>query len=178
MPHVNNTSEKWKCGSNKKVGLKWTMNGLGKPLDKNPIQKNENSKNLSEIAAYEQKTTSEKAKFCSNTVFSLYFKIRAVKFHTAKPLAFCSTSWFGVPKITTPIWLQKSRKCVNRSLKKRQRPNTIQIMSAIIADWEAEAAINNCYHLRLRCYQITLNQWSSMNQFFQWISNIAGRLPE
>ena len=35
-----------------------------------------------------KKTTSEKATFCSNTVFSFYFKIRAKKFHAAKPLAF------------------------------------------------------------------------------------------
>ena len=57
-------------------------------LEKNPIQKNEeNSKNQSQIAASEQKTTSEKANFCSNTVFSLYFKIGA-KIHAAKPLAF------------------------------------------------------------------------------------------
>ena len=47
-----------------------------------------NSKNQSEIAACEQKTTSEKANFCSNTVFSLYLKFRAKKFHAAKPLAF------------------------------------------------------------------------------------------
>ena len=47
-----------------------------------------NSKNQSEIVACEQKTTSEKANFCSNTVFSLYFKIRAKKFHATKPLAF------------------------------------------------------------------------------------------
>ena len=33
--------------------------------------------NQSEIAACEQKTNSEKAHFCSNTVFPLYFKIRA-----------------------------------------------------------------------------------------------------
>ena len=47
-------------------------------LEKNPTQKNKkNSKNQSEIAACEQKTTSEKANFCSNTVFSLYFKFRA-----------------------------------------------------------------------------------------------------
>ena len=57
--------------------------------EKNPIQKIEkNSKNRSEIAACEQKTTSEKANFCSNTVFSLYFKFRAKKFHAAKALAF------------------------------------------------------------------------------------------
>ena len=47
-------------------------------LEKNPFQKIEkNSKNQSEIAAFEQKTTTDKANFCSNTVFSLYFKIRA-----------------------------------------------------------------------------------------------------
>ena len=58
-------------------------------LEKNPIQKIEKkSKNQSEIAACEQKTTTDKANFCSNTVFSLYFKIRAKKFQAAKPLAF------------------------------------------------------------------------------------------
>ena len=47
------------------------MNGLENHLEKNPIQKNlKNSENQSEIAAFE--TTSEKANFCSNTVFSLY----------------------------------------------------------------------------------------------------------
>ena len=119
MPHVNKktTSEKWKFNSNKKLGLKWAVNELGKPFRKNPIQKIEkkNSKNQNEIAACEQKTTSEKPNFCSNTVFSLYFKIRAKKIHAAKSLAFRSISCFGVTKITTPIWLQKSWKCVNRS---------------------------------------------------------------
>ena len=47
-----------------------------------------NSKNQSEIAACEQKTTSEKANLCSNTVFSLYFKFRAKKFHAVEPLYF------------------------------------------------------------------------------------------
>ena len=58
------------------------MHGLGKPFRKKTRtkkSKKKNSKNQSEIAAYEQKTTSEKADFCSNTVFSLYFKIRAKK---------------------------------------------------------------------------------------------------
>ena len=66
-----------------------TMNGLGKPIRKKSDPKNRKKrKNQSEIAACEQKTTSEKANFCSNTVFSLYFKFRAKKFHAAKPLAF------------------------------------------------------------------------------------------
>ena len=57
-------------------------------LEKNPIQKIEKKIKISEIAACEQKTTTEKPNFCSNTVFSLYFKFRAKKFHAAKPLAF------------------------------------------------------------------------------------------
>ena len=58
-------------------------------FEKNPIQKNrKNSKNQSEIAACEQKTTTEKPNFVSNTIFSLHFKIRAKKIHAAKPLAF------------------------------------------------------------------------------------------
>ena len=48
------------------------MNGLGKLFRKNPIQKIDKTvKNQSEIAACERKTTTDKANFCSNTVFSL-----------------------------------------------------------------------------------------------------------
>ena len=52
------------------------MNGLGKPFRKKSDPKNrKHCKNQSEIAACEQKFTSEKANFCSNTVFSLYSKV-------------------------------------------------------------------------------------------------------
>ena len=45
---------------------------IGKTIKKKPDPKNrKNSKNQSEIAACEQKTTSEKANFCSHTIFSL-----------------------------------------------------------------------------------------------------------
>ena len=65
------------------------MNGLEKPFrNKSDPKHRKNSKNQSEIAACEEETTSEKANFCSNTVFSLHFKYRAKKFHAAKPLAF------------------------------------------------------------------------------------------
>ena len=69
-------------------------------LEKTPIQKIEkkNSKNQSEIAACEQKTTSEKANFCSNPVFSLYFKFRAKKFQAAKPLLFAPLPVSAWPK--------------------------------------------------------------------------------
>ena len=62
---------------------------MEKPFRKKSDPKNrKNSKNQSEIAACEQKTTTEKPNFCSNTVFSLYFKIRAKKIHAAKPFPF------------------------------------------------------------------------------------------
>ena len=80
------------------------MNGLEKPFRTKSDPKNrKNSKNQSEIAACEQKTTTEKPNFCSNTVFSLYFKIRAKKITPQNHSLFRSTSCFGVTKITTPI---------------------------------------------------------------------------
>ena len=78
MKHLNNKTLAGKEISfkQKQLGLEWTKNGLGKPFRKNSNPKNwKNSKNQSEIAACEPKTTSEKANSCSNTVFSLYFKI-------------------------------------------------------------------------------------------------------
>ena len=57
------------------------------PLEKNPIQKTEKTVKIKvKLPHVNKKTTSEKAIFRSNTVFSLYFKFRAKKFHAAKPL--------------------------------------------------------------------------------------------
>ena len=64
------------------------MSDLGKPFKKSDPKKSKKQlKNQSEIVACEQQTTTEKANFCSNTVFSLYFTIRAKNFHAAKPIA-------------------------------------------------------------------------------------------
>ena len=86
MPHVNKktTSEKWKFGSNKKLGLERTMNGLRTRFRKKSDPK---VRHESEIAECEQKPLARKH-FFSNTVFSLFFKIRAKKFHAVRPLAF------------------------------------------------------------------------------------------
>ena len=111
-------------------------------LEKNPIQKIEkNSKNQSEIAACKQKTTTDKENFCSNTVFSRYFKIRAKNFHAAKPLAFSlhflfrrdqnhysnltsnENEWADIKKKTAPQYNSNSLNC-----KKRQITNTIQFL--------------------------------------------------
>ena len=98
-------------------------------LEKNLNRKIEkNSKNQSEIAACEQKTTTEKPNFCSNTVFSLYFKIRAKKFHAAKPLAFSLHFLFRRDQNHHSNLTSKIMKMCEQILKKRQRPNTIQIL--------------------------------------------------
>ena len=57
-------------------------------LEKNPIRKNEKTVKIGVKLPHVKKTTTEKPNFCSNTVFILYFKIRAKKIHAAKPLAF------------------------------------------------------------------------------------------
>ena len=63
-----------------------------------------NSKNQSEIAACEQKTTTEKPNFCSNTQFShSTSKLERGKFTPQNHSLFRSISCFGVTKITTPI---------------------------------------------------------------------------
>ena len=90
------------------------------------IEKTE--KNQSEIAACEQKTTSEKANFFSNIVFSLYFKFRAKKFHAVKPLAFSLHFLFRRDQNHYSSLTSKIMKMCEQILKKRQRPITIQIL--------------------------------------------------
>ena len=76
----------------------------------------------------DKKTTSEKANFCSNTVFSLYFKIRAKKYHAEKPLAFSLHFLFRRDQNHYSNFTSKIMKMFEQILKKRQRPNTIQIL--------------------------------------------------
>ena len=104
------------------------MNGLENALEKNPIQKIEKTVKISEFAACEQETTSEKASFCSNTVFSLYFKFRAKKFHAAQPLAFSLHFLFWRDQNQYSNLTSKIMKMCEQIFKKRQRPNTIQIL--------------------------------------------------
>ena len=104
------------------------MNGLGKPFRKKPIQKIQKTVKISEIAACEQKSTTEKPNFCSNTVFSLNFKIRAKEIHAAKPLAFSLHFLFRRDQIHYSNLTSKIMKMCEQILKKRQRPNTIQIL--------------------------------------------------
>ena len=100
-------------------------NHLRKKFDQKNLK---NSKNQSEIAACEQKTTSGKANFCSNTFFSLYFKIGAKAYHAAKPLAFSLHFLFRRDQNHYSNLTSKIMKMCEQILKKRQRPNTIQIL--------------------------------------------------
>ena len=72
----------------KKPRLEWAVNWLKKPFRKKSDPKNRKTENQSEIAACEQKNHYRETEFLSNTIFALYFKIRAKKIHAAKPLAF------------------------------------------------------------------------------------------
>ena len=74
-------------------------------LEKNPIQKIEkkNSKNQSEIAACEQKTTSEKAIFVQTPFSDSTLNLERKNFTPQNHSLFRATSCFGVTKITTPI---------------------------------------------------------------------------
>ena len=81
MPYLNKKplARNGNLVETKKLGRECTMNGFGKLFKHKSNPKNrKNSKNQSEIAAYEQKTNSEKANF----------KFRAKKFPAAKPVAF------------------------------------------------------------------------------------------
>ena len=104
--------------------------GIGKTTKKKIRSKKnrKNSKNRSEIAACEQKTTREKANFCSNTVFSLYFKIGAEKIHAAKQLAFSLHFLLRRDQNQYSNLTSKIMKMCEQILKKRQRPDTIQIL--------------------------------------------------
>ena len=142
---------------NRKLDLERTMNGLGKPLRKksDPKTRKRNSKSQSQIAACEQKKTNgEKANFCSNTVFSLYLKIRVKKFHTGKPLAFSLNFLFRrYPK--SLLFDFKNHENVWTDLKKRQRPNTIQILWIVknIAEQVLNYNPNNWFSFDLTEYK-------------------------
>ena len=97
-------------------------------LEKNPIQKIEKTvKTKVKLPHVNKKTTSEKSNFCSNTVFSLYFKFKAKKYHAAKPLAFSLPSLFRRDQNHWSNLTSKIMKMCEQILK-RQRPNTIHIL--------------------------------------------------
>ena len=117
------TSEERKFGSNKKTTPRMNQKWIRKTIYKKIRSKNsKNNKNQSEFAACEQKTTSEKDNFCSNTVFSLFFKIRVKKFHNAKPLAFLIHFLFPREQNHYSNLTSKIMKMCEQSIKKDSAP--------------------------------------------------------
>ena len=91
-------------------------------LEKKPIQKIKKTvKNQSEIAACEQKT-SEKANSCSNTVFSLNYKIRAKKCQAPKQFTFLLHFLFRRDQNRYSNLISKIMKMCAKSLKKTAPP--------------------------------------------------------
>ena len=79
-----------------------------------------------------KKSTSKKANFLSNTVFLLYIEIRAINFHAAKPFAFSLHFLFRRDQNHYSYLTSKIMKICEQIFKKRQRPNTIQILWIVI----------------------------------------------
>ena len=118
MPHANKktTSEKWKFNSNKKLGPEWAVNGLGKPFRKKSDPKIEKTVKIRVKLPHVNKKPLPRNRIFVQTPFShSTLKLERKKFTPQNHSLFRSISCFGVTKITTPIWLQKSWKCVNRS---------------------------------------------------------------
>ena len=115
---------------NKNLGPEWAVNALGKLYRKkfDPKNRKKTVQNQSEIAACVQKTTTEKPNFYSNTVFSLYFKIRVKNIHDAKLLAFSLRFLFRRDQNHHYNLTSKIMKMCEQIFKKRQRHNTIQIL--------------------------------------------------
>ena len=100
----------------KKLGLEWAVNGLGKPFRKNAIQKIEKTVKIRVKLPHVNKKPLPRNRIFVQTPFShSSLKWERKKFTPQNHSLFRSISCFGVTKITTPIWLQKSWKCVNRS---------------------------------------------------------------
>ena len=99
-------------------------------LEKNPVQKIEKTVKIRvKLPHVNKKPPPRNRNFCSNTVFSLYFKIRAKKIHAAKPLAFSLHFLFRRDQNHYSNLTSKIMKMCEQILKKkRQRPNTIQIL--------------------------------------------------
>ena len=107
MSHKNKktTSEKWNFGSNKKLVLKRTMNGLGKPFRKNcdPKNRKKTVKIQVKLPHVNKKPLARKRIFVQTPFSQSTSKLERKFFPRQNHLLFRSISCFGVTKISTPI---------------------------------------------------------------------------
>ena len=117
-------------------------------LKKSDPKNRKNSKNQSETAACEQKTTTEKPNFCSNTIFSLYFKTRAKKIHAAKPLAFSLHFLFRRDQNHYSNLTSKIMKMCEQILKKKTAPQYNS--NSLNCNNESNYTVNHRVELQVR----------------------------
>ena len=134
-------------------------------LEKNPIQKLEKTVKIRVKLPHVNKKPLPRNRIFVQTPFShSTLKLERKNCTPQNHSLFRSISCFGVTKITTPIWLQKSWKCVNRSLKKKTaRLNTIQIL------WIVKK--KKRYNSRLRRWGRLLKR-QEKNDFFASLNSI------
>ena len=109
---------------NRKLDLELTMNGLEKPFRKIFNPKVEKTVKIKvKLPLVNKKPLPIKRIFIQTQYSHSTLKLERKNFTPQNHWPFRSISCFGVTKITTPIWLQKSWKCVNRS-KKHSRKNS------------------------------------------------------
>ena len=132
MPHVNKktTSEKWKFNSNKKLGLEWAVNGFGKPFRKKSDPKIEKKtvKIRVKLPHVNKKPLLRNRIFVQTPFSHSILKLQQKKIHAAKPLAFSLHFLFRRDQNHYSNLTSKIMKMCEQILKKRQRPNTIQIL--------------------------------------------------
>ena len=129
MPHVNKktTSDKENFGLNKKLRLERTMNGLGKPFRKNPIQETEKTvKRKLKLLHVNEKSLARKRIFVLTLFSHSTSKIRVKTFHAAKPLAFSLHCLFRRDQNHFSNMTSKIMKMVEHILK--NNANTIKIL--------------------------------------------------
>ena len=123
------TSEKWKFNSNKQIGLEWLWKYWENHLEKNPIGKIEKTVKIRVKLPHVNKKPLPRNQIFVQTPFSQStLKLERKKIHAAKPLAFSLHFLFRRDQNHYSNLTSKIMKMCEQILKKRQRPNTIQIL--------------------------------------------------
>ena len=87
----------------RKLDLERTMNGLGKPFRKNPIQKIEKTVKIKVKLPHVKKPLARKRIFVQTPFSHSTLNLERKNFTAQNHSLFRSTSCFGVTKITTPV---------------------------------------------------------------------------
>ena len=173
------TSEKWKFNSNKKLGLEWAVNGLGNHLEKNPIQKIEKTVKIRVKLPHVNKKSLPRNRIFVQTPFShSTLKLERKKFTPQNHSLFAPFPVSAWPKSLLQfdfknhenVWTDLKKK------KKRQRPNTTQILWIVKNQEKANnslsyrcAAINQDHVFKLRIKKTYSRVIQHFQQFTQTI---------